>query len=114
MSVWSDIDTSHTFYPPPGSQVTQRLRGARITRRRKRLVKQRFRGLIEAGRHSNMALGNSVKVTLSSANVFRDLGFSAEEADHLLIRADLLIQVQKLIASRRLKQAAVAKLLRVS
>jgi predicted XRE-type DNA-binding protein len=46
--------------------------------------------------------------------VFRDLGFSSDEAKHLSIRADLLIQVQKLIAARRLKQAEVAKLLRVS
>ena len=61
-----------------------------------------------------MAPRNSLKVTPSSGNVFRDLGFSSEEAEHLLIRADLLIQVQKLIASRRLKQAEVAKLLRVS
>jgi predicted XRE-type DNA-binding protein len=53
-------------------------------------------------------------VTPSCGNVFRDIGFSAEEAEHLLIRADLLIHVQKLIASRRLKQAEVAKLLRVS
>ena len=54
------------------------------------------------------------KVTPSSGNVFRDLGFRREEAEHLLIRADLLIQVQKLIASRRLKQREAAKLLRVS
>lgn len=61
-----------------------------------------------------MTRRSSVKVTPSSGNVFRDVGFSAEEAEHLLIRADLLIQVQKLIASRRLAQAEVAKLLRVS
>ena len=61
-----------------------------------------------------MAPRNSLKVTPSSGNVFRDLGFSAEESEHLLIRADLLIQVQRRIAARRLKQADVAKLLRVS
>jgi len=54
------------------------------------------------------------KVFPSSGNVFRDLGFPPEEAEHLLIRADLLIQLQKVIASRRLEQAAVAKILRVS
>lgn len=53
-------------------------------------------------------------MTPSSGNVFRDVGFSREEAEHLTIRADLLIQLQKLIASRRLKQAEVARLLRVS
>jgi predicted XRE-type DNA-binding protein len=61
-----------------------------------------------------MAPRNSLKVTPSSGNVFRDLGFSSEESEHLLIRADLLIKVQKLIAARRLKQTEVAKLLRVS
>ena len=55
-----------------------------------------------------------LKVTPSTGNVFRDLGFRREEAEHLLVRADLLIQVQKLIASRRLKQIEAAKLLHVS
>lgn len=57
---------------------------------------------------------SSLKVTPSTGNVFRDLGFSAEEAAHLLIRADLLIQLQKAIASRGLTQAKAAKLLRVT
>ena len=55
-----------------------------------------------------------LKITPSTGNVFRDLGFRREEAEHLLVRADLMIQVQKLIASRRLKQRAVAKLLGVT
>jgi predicted XRE-type DNA-binding protein len=46
--------------------------------------------------------------------VFRDLGFSKEESEHLLVRADLLIQVQKTITSRRLRQAEAAKVLRVT
>lgn len=57
---------------------------------------------------------NSLKVTPSSGNVFRDLGFSADEAEHLLIRADLLIQLQKAITSRGLTQTKAAKLLRVT
>jgi predicted XRE-type DNA-binding protein len=55
-----------------------------------------------------------LKVTSSTGNVFRDLGFRREEAEHLLVRADLMIQAQKIIASRRLKQSELAKLLRVS
>jgi predicted XRE-type DNA-binding protein len=55
-----------------------------------------------------------LKVTRSSGNVFRDLGFPPEEAEHLLVRSDLLIKVQKLIASRGLTQAEVAKILRVT
>ena len=57
---------------------------------------------------------NRVKITPSSGNVFRDLGFPSEEAEHLLIRADLMIEVQEIIASRRLKQKTVARILRVS
>jgi predicted XRE-type DNA-binding protein len=52
--------------------------------------------------------------TRSSGNVFRDLGFRAEEAEHLLIRADLLIQLQEAISARRLTQVKAAKILRVT
>ena len=61
-----------------------------------------------------MPRNNSVKITPSTGNVFRDLGFSADEAEHLLIRADLLIHLQKAIASRGLTQTKAAKLLRVT
>ena len=61
-----------------------------------------------------MAKKSTVRVTPSTGNVFRDLGFSKEESEHLLVRADLLIQVQKAIASRGLKQAEAAKALRVT
>ncbi len=55
-----------------------------------------------------------LKVARSSGNVFRDLGFSPEEAEHLLVRSDLMIHLQKLIASRRLKQREASKILRVT
>jgi predicted XRE-type DNA-binding protein len=55
-----------------------------------------------------------VKVTPSSGNVFRDLGFGREEAEHLLVRSDLMIQVQKIIAARGLKQKSAAKILGVT
>ena len=61
-----------------------------------------------------MAKKSGVRVTSSTGNVFRDLGFSKEESEHLLVRADLLIQLQKAIESRRLKQAEAAKILRVT
>jgi len=54
------------------------------------------------------------KVESSTGNVFRDLGFRREEAEHLLVRADLMIQVQKLVASRGLKQKPAAKILGVT
>ena len=59
-------------------------------------------------------MGKKLRVTASTGNVFRDLGFRREEAEHLLIRADLMIQAQKLIATRKLKQREAAEILRVS
>jgi predicted XRE-type DNA-binding protein len=57
-----------------------------------------------------------LKVTRSTGNVFRDVGFSGGEAEHLLVlvRADLLIKVQKLIESKHLTQAELAKTLRTT
>lgn len=54
------------------------------------------------------------RIRKSSGNVFRDLGFGAEEAENLRIRADLMIQLTKLIEARGLTQAAAAKLLGVT
>ena len=54
------------------------------------------------------------KITPSTGNVFRDVGFRREEAEHLLVRADLMIQIQKLIVSRGLKQKSAAKTLGVT
>ena len=61
-----------------------------------------------------MAPKSAVKVTRSSGNVFRDVGFSKGQAEHLLVRSDLLIQLQKAIASRGMKQAEAAKMLKVT
>ena len=55
-----------------------------------------------------------LKVTRSTGNVFRDLGFSPEEAEHLKVRSNLMIHLQKAIATRCLKQAEAAKLLGVT
>lgn len=55
-----------------------------------------------------------LKVTRSSGNVFRDLGFDPEEAEHLLIRADLMIHIEKVLKARGLKQAEAAKIMRVT
>lgn len=53
-------------------------------------------------------------MTRSSGNVFRDLGFSPGDAEHLRIRSDLMLKVQKVIAARGLKQGRAAELLGVS
>jgi predicted XRE-type DNA-binding protein len=49
------------------------------------------------------------KVTASTGNVFRDLGFSAEESEHLLVRADLLLQLQRTLAARGLTLAIASR-----
>ena len=54
------------------------------------------------------------KLTRSSGNVFLDLGFPPEEAEHLLVRSDLMVQLQRVITSRGLKHAEAAKILRVT
>jgi predicted XRE-type DNA-binding protein len=54
------------------------------------------------------------RVTRSKGNVFRDLGFPPDKAEHLLVRADLMIRLEKELGSRGLKQAQAAKLLGVS
>ena len=59
-------------------------------------------------------MARQLRVTESTGNVFRDVGFRREEAEHLLVRADLMIQVQKLIGVQRLKQREAAEVLRVS
>jgi predicted XRE-type DNA-binding protein len=56
----------------------------------------------------------AAKMRRSSGNVFRDLGFTAEEAESLRIRADLMIQIRRLIESRKLTQAAAAKIFAVT
>jgi predicted XRE-type DNA-binding protein len=55
-----------------------------------------------------------VKITPSSGNVFTDLGFSDDEAEHLRLRSTLMIEVRKLIQERELTQAEAAKLFGVT
>ena len=44
----------------------------------------------------------TTKIRRSSGNVFRDLGFSPEEATNLKVRSDLMIRLSKLIDARGL------------
>lgn len=53
-------------------------------------------------------------MTRSSGNVFRDVGFSSEEAAHLSVRSELLLRLQKVIAERGLTQTEAAQLLGVT
>jgi len=53
-------------------------------------------------------------ITPAGANIFADLGFPAEEAENLKIRSSLMSAIEKLMASRGLKQAEAAKLFGVT
>jgi predicted XRE-type DNA-binding protein len=50
----------------------------------------------------------------SSGNVFADLGFPPEEVAVLTLRAELMVALRKLIASRGWTQAQAAKVLGVT
>ena len=54
------------------------------------------------------------RVTRSSGNVFRDLGFGPEEAQHLLVRSELMLKIERLLKARGLTQAAAARIMGVS
>src|SRR6266850_625432 len=54
------------------------------------------------------------RFTGHSGNVLRDLGFPPERAEHLLVRADLMIRVEKELRSRGFERARAARLLGIS
>ena len=56
----------------------------------------------------------TTRIHRSSGNVFRDLGFPAEEATNLKIRSDLMIRLSKVIEARGLTQTQAARLFGVS
>lgn len=53
-------------------------------------------------------------VTPADGNIFADLGFGPEEAENLLMRADLMMAIEKIILARKLKQREAAALFGVS
>jgi predicted XRE-type DNA-binding protein len=54
------------------------------------------------------------QMTPSGGNVFRDLGFSEDEAAHLEVRSTLMFTIRKLIQDRQLTQAKAATLFGVT
>jgi predicted XRE-type DNA-binding protein len=56
----------------------------------------------------------TTKIRRSSGNVFQDLGCAPDDAENLKLRADLMIELGKLIKARRLTQAKAAKVFGVS
>ncbi|HKH45578.1 MAG TPA: helix-turn-helix transcriptional regulator [Thermoanaerobaculia bacterium] len=56
----------------------------------------------------------TIRARHSTGNVFSDLGFGEDEAENLKIRADLMIELTRLIEARGLTQVAAAELLGVT
>ena len=54
------------------------------------------------------------KLRRSSGNVFRDLGFPAEEAENLRIRSELMARLSRVIEDEGLTQGEAAQLLGVT
>ena len=49
-----------------------------------------------------------------SENVFKDLGFSETEAEHLIIRSRLMLEVERFVERSKLRQREAAKMLGVT
>ena len=56
----------------------------------------------------------TMKIEQSTGNVFRDIGFGPKEAESLRLRAQLMVEVRRLIRARKLTQRGAAKLLGVT
>ena len=54
------------------------------------------------------------RITPSSGNVFKDLGFDEDEAEHLRIRSALMSEVRKVIEDRGLTQVEAAEVVGVT
>ncbi len=94
-----------------------RLRSAHGKRRsgksRLRAADSRNSSGIASDRRHNVG-GSDLLITESTGNVFLDLGFPPDEAQNLLLRADLMIRIEKMIERRRLSQHQAAKLFGVT
>ena len=54
---------------------------------------------------------NRLKIVRGSGNVFRDLGFSPEEAENLKLRSELMMRIEGYCRNSGATQAATAKML---
>ena len=54
-------------------------------------------------------MSEKLHIVVGSGNVFRDLGFPEAEAQNLLLRADLVVHIRKVIDKLGVTQAEAAK-----
>jgi predicted XRE-type DNA-binding protein len=71
-------------------------------------------GRVDGPRGGAMTRKAKLRVTRSTRNVFRDVGFSPGKAEQLQVRADLMIRIEKELGSRGLTHAKAAKLLGIT
>ena len=55
----------------------------------------------------------NIRFERSSGNVFKDIGFPEAEAERELLKADLAVEIHRIIAGRKLTQAKAGELLGV-
>ena len=55
-----------------------------------------------------------MNIERSSGNVFRDIGFGPKEAQSLRLRAQLMVELRRMIQARKLTQNSAAKLFGVT
>ena len=59
-------------------------------------------------------MSGKLRMVVGSDNVFRDLGFSEPEAQNLLLRADLMIAIQRYLRKSGLSQTEAAQKLGIT
>jgi predicted XRE-type DNA-binding protein len=56
-------------------------------------------------------MSKGIKITRSSGNVFRDLGFGKAEAENLKLRSELMMRIEEFYVQSRMTQAEAARVL---
>ncbi len=56
----------------------------------------------------------NLRKSRSAGNVFREVGFSKPEAEHLRVRAEMMVALERAIGRLRVTQARAAEILGVS
>jgi predicted XRE-type DNA-binding protein len=59
-------------------------------------------------------MSGKVKMVVGSDNVFRDLGFPEDRAQNLMLRADLMIAIQRYLQKSGLSQTEAARKLGIT
>jgi len=63
------------------------------------------------GRGKEMVMSGRLKRVMGSGNIFRDVGFSREEAENLKLRSELMMKIDDFYRQSGLTQSGAAKVL---